>query len=338
MSSLGLLASFEAILDPDSQYNEATVFAAAPIPGFPMHFVAKDAGSHACILVATSSESAKPPPIRLESIEVHFAIPCRIKKQGAPVTSEKFTVIRCRNTDLETIKYFFWICEPIVHLIANVPSPRQLSTTIMRLASIFQSIRKPPSRHIIGLFGELYVIWRSPDPAYALAAWRAGNSEWFDFCDGNIRLEVKTSSTKLRAHSFSYEQCNPPPDVDAVVVSLLAAQAGGGTKLESIVMQIEARILEHQDLVVKLHEVLAGTLGSGLRDGLQVSFDVQITDASVRFFDAASVPAIREYVPLHVSDVHFRSDLSEVTALTRGQLIRRDPVFEKLLPSSVVSR
>jgi hypothetical protein len=55
-----------------------------------------------------------------------------------------------------------------------------------------------------------------------MRAWRIDDRGRFDFSDGDVRLEVKTASSRIHAHSFSYEQCNPPAGTIAVVASLLA--------------------------------------------------------------------------------------------------------------------
>jgi len=88
----------------------------------------------------------------------------------------------------------------------------------------------------------------------------------------------------------------------------------------------------HSDLVLKLHEVVTGTLGASLSEALRVTFDEKLAASSLRFFDLNDVPAIRGSLPDGVSEVHFRSDLSAMPSLSVHALVDRDPMFWDLLP------
>lgn len=193
-------------------------------------------------------------------------------------------------------------------------------------------MQKPPARSVNGLLGELYLIWRSGNPIRAFTAWRIDEAARFDFSDGDVRLDVKATGGRVRAHLFSYEQCNPPSGSIAIVASLFIEPAPGGITLGSLIRQIETRIAGHADLVFKLHEVVAATLGNSLNGALALTFDSKLADSSLRFFSLHDVPAIHGPLAGGVSDVHFRSDLSSLPALSVQSLVDQDPVFWDLLP------
>ena len=193
-------------------------------------------------------------------------------------------------------------------------------------------MHKPPTRPVKGLFGELFLIWDSGNPVKALSAWRMDDTARFDFADGDIRLDVKATGGRVRTHTFSYEQCSPPPDTIAVVASLFVERSPGGITLRSLIGQIETRISVNTDLVFKLHEIVAATLGASLDGSLALAFDMKLAASSLCFFNLSEVPAIREPLPTGVSDVHFRSDLSALVPLSIQYLIDKDPIFWDLLP------
>lgn len=178
----------------------------------------------------------------------------------------------------------------------------------------------------------MYLIWRSGNPIRALTAWRIDEAARFDFSDGDVRLDVKATNGRLRTHVFSYEQCNPPSGTIAIVASLFIEHTPGGSTLGSLIGQIKTRIAGHADLVFKLHEVVAATLGKSLNDALALTFDTKLADSSLRFFSLHDVPAIHGPLPAGVSDVHFRSDLSSLPALSVQSLVDQDPIFWDLLP------
>ena len=324
---------FQAIPPLSGGDPDRPLYAVMPVPGHESYFIGKDSDARACLLVAATDRAAKlQPPIRLETLDVQFDLRCHLRKNREPEREGIFTVIRCRSPDKETIRYFLSICETILRMVGDRPSGREIAEAVNRLTAIFQKMQRPPTRPVNGLFGELYLLWRSGNPVRALTAWRGDDTAQFDFSDRDIRLDVKAASGRLRVHAFSYEQCNPPPGTIAVVASLFAERTSGGVALRSILDETAARVSAHPDLIFKLHEVVAATLGASLSEAVAIRFDIKLANSSIRFFNLEQVPAIRGPLPAGISEVHFRSDLSALPAHTVQSLIDRDPIFWDLLP------
>lgn len=331
----GLLGDlFDSIRPPLRDDPDKPLFAVMPIPSYEGYLIGKDSSGLACLLLTTSDHSTGlHPPIWLENLAVQFEVRCHVRKEHRPESEGTFTVIQCRSLDRETIRYFLAVCETILSILGDAPTITEVKVGVNRLATIFQKLRRPPTRPVYGLFGELLVILRSSNPARALRAWRVDDAALFDFSDGDIRLDVKTTAGKVRIHTFSYEQCNPPPGTIAIVASLLVAQATVGIGLETMIYDIRLRASTHPDLIFKLHDLVASTLGTNLNEALAIRFDVKLADSSLKFFDLQEVPAIRDPLPTGVSDVHFRSDLSALPDVSIQKLVDRDPVFWDLLPA-----
>ena len=331
--TVSLNTLFETIGVPTSDNRVKPLYAVLPVPGYQSYFVGKDSGSHACLLVTTIDDSQRqPPPIRLESLDVQFELPCRLKNGREPAKNGQFTIIRCQSLDRETVRYFLSVCEIVLRTIGDNPARREIASAVRRLAVIFQKTQKPPARTVNGLFGELYLISRSSNPVRALTAWRIDDAARFDFVDGDARLDVKTTSSRERTHIFSYEQCNPPPGTIAVAASMFVERVSRGIALRSLLDHIAEVVGPQIDLALKLHEVTASTLGTSLNEALSLSFDEKLAQSSLCFFNLTELPAIRGPLPTGVSDVRFRSDLSMSNAISIVDLIALDPVFSSLLP------
>ena len=328
----GLEDIFQTIPPLSGGDPDRPLYAVMPVPGHESYFIGKDGEARACLLVGAADRAAKlQPAIRLESLDVQFDLRCHSRKNREPERDGTFTVIRCRSPDKETIRYFLSVCETILRMAGDRPSGCEIAEAVNRLTAIFRKMQRPPARPVNGLFGELYLLWRSGNPVRALTAWCGDDTARFDFSDGDIRLDVKATSGRLRAHAFSYEQCNSPGTI-VVVASLFAERTSGGVALRSILDEIAVRVGAHTDLIFKLHEVVATTLDASLSEGVATRFDIKLADSSLRFFNLEQVPAIRGPLPSGISDVHFRSDLSALPALTVQSLIDRDPIFWDLLP------
>jgi hypothetical protein len=116
-----------------------------------------------------------------------------------------------------------------------------------------------------------------------LDAWHADPQDRFDFTFGKTRLEVKTSANRQRCHDFSFEQCTPSVDTNAILASMFVETAGGGLSLEALVARLQARFSSRPELIVKLHAVVADALGSALAQGLSQRFDEQLAVSTLAF-------------------------------------------------------
>lgn len=335
MTNATLFGVYEAIAVPDGDDSGAPLFAVRVVPDQDRYFVGKDTAGQACLLVETTDKARrKPPPIRLESVDAQFELACQITDPGAQSREGSFTVVRCRSRDIETIRYFLSVCGIIIRHLGDAPSRAELAAAVRRIASIFQNISRPPVRSLNGLFGELFVISRSRSPARAVAAWRNDKNSRFDFSAGDVRMDVKSCAGRVRSHTFSFDQCNPPPNTQAVVASLMVERIPGGISIEELIASIEVCISGSDDLVLKLHEIIASTLGTELTHSLRVTFDPRLSESSLQWFDLRDIPAVRGTLPTRVSNVHFTVDLSGLTPLRKEALIDRDPQFWQLMPQT----
>ena len=304
--AMNLEAAFATILQPETREAERPIYAVVPLSDVHTYFLGRNHDSCACLLVATSNPARpKQAPIRLEQLDVQFDLRCHVRfdefeREGV------FTVICCRSTDAQLTRYFLSVCETIMRVLGQSPTTAELSTVVHRFAAMFQRLRKPPSRSVSGLFGELYLIRRSRTPARTLRAWRTDDSARFDFADGDVRLDVKATAGRNRVHTFSYDQCNPPLHAIGVVASLFIERVASGTTLQALIDRIQDHLEGQGDLTLKLHEVVVATLGDSLTEALSWAFDERLAHSSLSFYDLREVPAIRDALPPGVSDVHFR--------------------------------
>ena len=147
-------------------------------------------------------------------------------------------------------------------------------------------------------------------------------------------MDVKSCAGRVRIHMFSYDQCNPPPSTQAAVASLMVERIPGGISIDDLISSIETRISGTEDLVLKLHEIIASTLGAELTHSLGVTFDPRLAESSLQFFDLREIPAVRNSLPARVSNVRFSVDLSGLIPLSKETLVDRDPNFWELIPQS----
>ncbi len=318
-----------------SDESNGTQYHTERVVNHPNYFIGRDAKAFPCLLIDNlGSSEGYQSPIRLEYLEVQFAIYCLVRTRDSDRESGFFTVLRCRTKDQQVIKYFLFVCEMLIRIIGDLPNSNKISSAVNRIAKLFQQIRKPPTRSINGLFGELFFINQCSNVGHAVFSWRIEDSERFDFTDGAIRIDVKASTGRDRVHQFSYDQCNPPANSIAVVVSILTEQTSGGLSLGQLVRSIEDNISFDSDLILKLHDTIAATLGNCLTESLSKCFDDQLANSTLKYYDLRDIPAIRGELPRNVRNVKFSSDLSNEVAVVTGDLVERVPSFVNFLPQA----
>jgi hypothetical protein len=90
----------------------------------------------------------------------------------------------------------------------------------------------------IGLLGELLVISSSQSRERIVEAWHTSNSDPYDFSRDSERIEVKSTTSSDRKHSFSSNQLPPVDGISLLVCSVLLVAVAKGETVASIYRRI----------------------------------------------------------------------------------------------------
>jgi len=313
------LSALLAAVEPLAPDASANAFRVVRIPDFPRHYIGRNTTGQPCFLLG-SPPGAFHAPVRLALLDARFGNLHRIHPIDGAAQEALLSVITCTSPDVQAQAYFLHVCETILRIVGEEPTLDTIVQSVQRLIEIFRRLSRTPSRSLNGLVGELFLIAASRDVAACVQAWRSTDIDRFDFSTGNVRLDVKASAERLRIHNLSAEQCQPPAETVGLLASLFIEASGGGQSLRELVDAIEAALAGRDDLILKVQETVAETLGENLPTAMGARFDDRLAHASLRFYDLATVPAIREGVPPEVSSVHFRSDLSRTSPVDQVAL------------------
>ena len=283
-------------------------FAALSIPGSGGHMAALSSTGLPGLLVQTAHGGTRPPRIQLSGLTAAFGVPCRVSLDGATPEERNISIVECTAPD-EAMPIFAEFAGTFLRLLGERPSMVQAASAVTRFAAIFASLSRPSRQSVTGLIGELMLLVMATDVAATIANWRAVPFDHFDFIASDARVECKASSSGMRLHSLSWEQCNPPTG-PALAASLFVDSAGGGTSVQELISRIEERLIGAPDAAARLRETIASTMGASLRQCLDVRFDEAACRASLQWFDLRNVPAIRGELPNGVSGLRFTSNLA----------------------------
>src|SRR5687767_14040807 len=125
---MDLEAAFDSVAAPKGQHGPP-LNAITPITGFQSYLVGKDQESLACLLIATADDTTTvQAPIRLEAIDVQFDLRCHLTRAADTTREGVFTVIRCRSSHRETVRYFLSVCQTVVRMLGDNPRRRAVAS------------------------------------------------------------------------------------------------------------------------------------------------------------------------------------------------------------------
>ena len=326
---------FESLVLPLAQPSGDN-FSAIPIPGFETHRLAKDVSGAPCLLLRQPAGATRPAPIRLQNLLVAYDVPCTITFPSGAKEQESFTILRCSDADPRLFAHFLKIVSPVVAALGAMPTSAAVRQAISGLVQLFQALTAPAKKSIQGVWAELFLIRNSSNPMVLTSAWHRLRDEHFDFVAGPERLEVKSSSNRRREHYFSLAQLSSTRLSRVVIASVFVERVGGGFSLRRLFEEVRSQVVDNPALAVQFDSSFYAALGTGWADVMDESFDWELAEESLAFFDAELVPRVANPVPPTVTDVRFRSDLSGVTPIRHHELRAAGVLFPAATPAGKI--
>lgn len=274
--------------------------------------VGKDTEGRPAILIVTSDIKPieTPYPVALEHISVRYNVLCEITKVGGASRQGRFIVVRCENHENDLVEYFLRTMEVHIPSLGATPSCSQVVDMVEKLIELFRALSQPSKQSIQGLWAELLIISESAEPSLLLRSWHFSPDDRYDFAFERQYVEIKSTSESARIHHFSLEQLNPPAGTAALVVSLFVERSADGFTVLDLMGKIRAEIKGDASLLAHLHRNVALTLASDWRQSTSFKFDQHLAKNSIRIYDVDSIPSVGWPVPLDVSEVKFKANLS----------------------------
>lgn len=311
---------------------EKNVFNATLIPEFPNFRIAKDIEGNAVLLLSVSKHlmdfSLK--NFRLKYLQLEQNIECKIS-ESATAKLQTFTIITFKSVNRNLQEYFLRITETLINTIGKNPTQQQVVESLKKFVEVFKSLADTPTKTINGLWTELFLINNASNPKTLLEYWHNIPEEKFDFNTGAEKIEVKSSSTFERKHIFSSEQLNPPEETQVLIASIFIKQNNSGLNIQQLTDRISEKFGKDYEMTEKLNRIVCNTLGSSLEHSIGIKFDYEIAKQSLRFYkhqDISKIEAV--HIPKEVSEVRYKSDLTETNHTDLNKLIGKQKLFDAI--------
>ena len=309
---LDLATLFQALPKVPSLRNAKEVLSAAPIPGFPQNRIARDVDGQPVMLFKADPQASYPPAVVLENLAIYHNRMCHIRSTSRQIDKGIFSSISCTSPDKTVQRYFLDVMAMILAEQGQETNAFDVTRVVTTLVELFRALSRPPRESVQGLWAELYFAVTARDPIKAFEAWHEYPEALYDFTSGSQSIEVKSASYGVREHHFSLEQLRVPSGCEVLIASILVETSEVGMSLTELLKEVESKLSSRPDLLLRIHDTVAKTLGSTWRSSLETKFDRQLARSSLLFFDPRVVPSVNPVLPRGVSNVRFVSNLSSV--------------------------
>jgi hypothetical protein len=229
-------------------------------------------------------------------------------KNEAPIRDVSLLVVKYEeitDDELDALSVLFAGLVSLSVSNPGVPRSGRMIRAIVDLLENRMTINVPRVVQI-GLIGELLSILKSSNPDTLVEAWRSRDDAPYDFSTDQECLEVKTTTSSPREHSFSSNQLPPRQGLKLVVISVLINEVEDGISLGELYTKLESQ-LKKENSRAKLLRCCIQTLGIHPVALDSVEIDLDSSLASITLFSPTAVPTPK-LVP-GVSQLRWKSNM-----------------------------
>ena len=306
--------------------DEGTLYG-SPVGERDAIWLSVDRNAHPALLLPAREDDVRP-DIVLRSVDARFSRVCTIETATGQSQGGCYSLIRLKENDVDIVRLFLRILEERF-CIDLVPSNNAaIASNIQEIAALFSRVDERP-RDLIGLWGELHVIYRSGAIPAAVRCWCTCKTAKFDFVTDSFVLDVKATLSVSRKHRFSLEQLRPAGNFDTYIASLCLIETQSGQTVGALMDAIAIQIADTNLRSAFLRQCVA----KGGRDLYRSELALQTypDEGAASLFRAPSIP-----VPLidkgdPIENVRFDVDLSAFTPLD-DEMSRTILRFQQDLP------
>lgn len=286
------------------------------------HKIGSSPEGYPMLFVNTKDKDTIVENFNAELLSVKYNVSCSIVEEGIKHDNVFFSIITLRSKEEELQMIFIEFFRLMLIETGDNITTNELALRIDALMEIFSALKRNPVKELQGLWAEMLMIDISSDPTTFAKAWHSQPKSKYDFTKGQDILEVKSTSSEERTHSFALDQLNPIDGLQVIIASVIvreSAEDDDGLSVLGLYNRICEKI-DDTDVKVHVYNVMCKTLGKSYDKANSMFFDYKGAVGSIKFCSCEDIPKIKkEDVPPMVSKVHFFSNLDGVTD------VREDP-------------
>ena len=326
------MSMIDAFLELDIPKTEnSKLFNAKALNNFPFAKIGVNYLGFPVILISSKFDQTQlsQKNIKLKYIELTHNLECKVTENGK-FKIDNYSVIIFKNNEETLQNYFLGIAQSLLNSLSRKPTQKEVFETFNNFIEVFRSLTETPTKTIQGLWAELILIEQSKNPETLINYWHNIPEEKFDFNADSEKIEVKSSSNLERIHVFSAEQLNPTNESQVIIASIFTKQVSNGLNILDLIDKLDNRVTESEQKE-KIYRIVSKTLGNTFEQTTKIKYDYDLAKKSLRFYRHQDISKVeRINIPDRVSDVKFRSDLTNINPIDITKLLTDGQLFKDL--------
>lgn len=230
---------------------------------------------------------------------------------GGETKEQSLSALKLLYVDNEKIDSFLYLISLGVNEFHSSSSSTGPLDIFTKLIELFEQANSPEKSVIQGLWAELYFIYTQDDPDDIIAKWRISDLDLIDFCYNTFVVEVKSTSSRNRIHSFSYNQYVSIINRCGKIVSIWTHPGDDSISVFELQELITKRCKQNF-AINKLRNTVAKTLGFSTSTIDDYCFSLGIAEKSTRVIQYSDlVPISGNVIKGCIVDLSLKVDLEK---------------------------
>lgn len=270
---------------------------------------------HVCVVVKSANLRRFPIKYKTQkmSIECNMRVRYEIKSE---VHEDTVHIIRCLSENQRDRHLFLELA--VVLIKEGDCSEEAIIETFNTLRTFFYDKKLISDNELIGLYAELYTIYKFHETLQIEKYWQSQDRMKFDFSiSERIKLEIKATVKSTRIHHFLHEQLMTEI-YDIYVLSYLLRYDDEGLSLFDLLMSCKELLCEDSRKLLRINYVLKNAEEERLRN---VCFNCNYTEANRRFYCATDIPKFSQNTPRGVANAEYDCVLDNVKSIEDDMFI-----------------
>jgi hypothetical protein len=292
------------------------------VPTLKNMFIAKSPDGYPAVLMRVNiKDKQRYKSLDLNGIKTEFGLNCEYSLEGEASQESVFNVVICTDENETAQDFFFDFFERFFNKKRNITS-LQLKKEIELIRELFSYKKNPGRKQVMGLWSELFVIYKSLNPELWIDAWHTKARSTFDYKIFNLGIDVKSFGTNKREHHFKLEQLNNISVEQTIIISMNLQEDDGENGLSVFeIFQLISKKVKDEKLIKKLEKLIFKIGGKENDDAKK--FNLEIANNSLKILRGSEVPRINhKNIPQGVSDISFLADCSSINLLNFDKKIQ----------------
>ena len=286
-------------------------------------------GHPAVLLMLNNDADQRYDSINLNGIKTEFSVNCNYHLNKKDLQEATFNIVICTDSNIKLQDFFFDFFGRFFAREQEV-STKQLKDEIDFIRELFANQKSASREKIMGLWSELFIIFKAEDTDTWVNKWPEQIKTTFDFEFGHIGLDVKSFGGNERIHNFKLEQLSNKSVEQTIILSTCCKEDELGMSIFDLLEKISKKIV-NKELLLKLEKKVYKLNGPNVTDIKRFNFNV--ADEELRILEGSFIPKIQDdSFPSTVTEIRFKSNCSDVPMLpfseeNQAQLLQGVLVF-----------